>query len=354
MRLYQTETEFNCGIDLHSKCMYACVVDPQGAVLVHRNIKGNDFDYFLKLVEPYRHDLTVCSECTFNWYWLSDACEDAGIEFVLAHALYLRAIHTTKKKNDKIDSEKIAQLLRTNMIPYAYVYPRAMRPLRTVVRTRMNYVWQRSEMLGKQTCRLMAEGKQLTKMPQLPRKRWEQAVTELHTDPHLRALVTSDCAIIHELDRQIDRLERVIMAAAKKDYWRDLHVLLSVPGIGKVLAMTILFEIGEISRFPRHQDLASYARLVRGTVASAGKIEGMRGAKMGNGHLKWAFKEAVLVAKRAHPEVRTMAQRLERKHGKATANAILAHRLARAIFYMLKNGMTFSMELFSKKLRNAA
>jgi len=102
--------------------MYVCVVDPTGEVLVHKNVKGNDFDYFLKLVEPYRHDLTVCSECTFNWYWLADACEDAGIEFVLAHALYLRAIHATKKKNDKIDSEKIAHLLRTNMIPYAYVY----------------------------------------------------------------------------------------------------------------------------------------------------------------------------------------------------------------------------------------
>jgi len=248
--MYKTTTEFNCGIDLHARCMYACVVDRDGNVLVHKNIKGNDFEYFLKLVEPYRHDLTVCCECTFNWYWLADACEDAGVEFVLAHALYLRAIH--------------------------------------------------------------------------------------------------------ELDRQIERLERLIMASAKKNHWRDLHVLLSVPGIGKVLAMTILFEIGDIARFPRHQDLASYARLVRGTVASAGKIEGMRGAKMGNGYLKWAFKEAVLVAKRAHPEIRAMYQRLERKHDKATANAILAHRLARAIYYMLSNGMTFSMDLFSKRLRKAA
>ena len=131
MRLYETKTEFNCGIDLHARCMYACVVAPVGKVLVHKNIKGNDFDYFLRLVAPYRDGLTVCSECTFNWYWLADACEDAGIEFVLAHALYLRAIHATKKKNDKLDSEKIAHLLRTNMIPYSYVYPRSIRPLRT-------------------------------------------------------------------------------------------------------------------------------------------------------------------------------------------------------------------------------
>jgi len=112
-------------------------------VLVHKNVKGNDFAYFLKLVEPYRHDLTVCSECTFNWYWLADACEDAGIEFVLAHALYLRAIHATKKKNDKIDSEKIAHLLRTNMIPYAYVYQpkRAMQQPAEIQGCRSHHGW---------------------------------------------------------------------------------------------------------------------------------------------------------------------------------------------------------------------
>lgn len=240
------------------------------------------------------------------------------------------------------------------MIPYSYVYPRHMRPLRTLLRTRMNYVWQRSELLAKQTCRMMAEGKQLSKIPQRPRAKWEQAVIELHSDPHLKALVETDCAIINTLDAQVRRLEQIIMASTKKDRWRDLHVLLSVPGIGKVLALTILYEIGEISRFKRHQDLASYARLVKGTVASAGKIEGMRGAKMGNGYLKWAFKECILVGKRSHPEIKAMAQRLEKKHGKSTANAILAHRLARAIYYMLTHGMTFSMELFSKRLRNAA
>lgn len=354
MRLYQTETEFNCGIDLHARSMYACVMDAAGVIKEWFNVKGNDFEYFLKRVEPYRHDMTLCCECTFNWYWLSDACEEAGIEFVLAHALYLRAIHTDKKKNDREDCRKIADSLRTNMIPYSYVYPKAMRPLRTLLRTRMNYVWDRSELLGKQTCRLMAEGKRLEKMPQVPHKRWEKALIELHTDPYLKALVETDCAIIHELDRQIARLERLAMAAAKRDRWRDLHVLLSVPGIGKVLALTILYEIGDISRFPRHQDMASYARLVKGTVASAGKISGSRGAKMGNGYLKWAFKECIIVAKRFHPEIKAMAERLERKHEKATANAILAHRMARAIYYMLTHGMAFSIELFSKRMRNAA
>lgn len=354
MRLYQTTTEFNCGIDLHARQMYVCVVDKDGKVLVHRNVKDNDFEFFLKLVAPYRHSLTVCSECCFCWYWLADACEDAGITFVLAHALYLRSIQADKKKNDRVDSEKIAQLLRTNMIPYSYVYPKAMRPIRTLLRRRLAYVWRRAELLGWQTCGLIAEGKEALDVQSRPRDRLEQKLLERHTNEHLKLTVETDLALVREYDRQIDRLERTIMAITKKERWKDLHVLFSVPGIGEALGMTILYEIGDINRFPRHQDFASYCRLVKGAVESAGIIKGMRGGKMGNGYLKWAMKEAVLVAKRSHPDIKAMADRLERRHDKQTVNAILAHRLARAIFYMLKHGMTFSMSLFSKRMEHAA
>ena len=128
MKYYNSTTEFNCGIDLHAKAMYVCLMDRQGKKLVHTNIRNNDFAYFLKLIEPYRHDLTVCCECMFGWYWLSDACAQAGLTFVLAHALYLKAIHGGKNKNHRIDSEKLAHLLRTNFIPPAYVYPASLGP----------------------------------------------------------------------------------------------------------------------------------------------------------------------------------------------------------------------------------
>jgi transposase len=119
---------------------------PHRQKLVHTNIRNNDFDYFLKLVAPYRHDLTVCAECMFGWYWLADACQSANIHFVLAHALYLKAIHGGKNKNDRVDSEKITHLLRTNLIPPGYVYPAAKRPLRALLRQRLLYVWNRSEL----------------------------------------------------------------------------------------------------------------------------------------------------------------------------------------------------------------
>ncbi len=103
--------------------MYVCVLDRDGKKLVHTNIKNNDFAYFLKLVAPWRHDLTVCAECMFGWYWLADACAEAGIQFVLAHALYLKAIHGGKNKNDCILTPKIAQLLRAIFIPPAMPIP---------------------------------------------------------------------------------------------------------------------------------------------------------------------------------------------------------------------------------------
>ena len=149
MKYYTSTTQFNCGIDLHARQMYVCLMDRNGKKLVHTNIKHNDFDYFLKLVAPYRHDLTVCCECMFGWYWLADACQAAGLPFVLAHALYLKAIHGGKNKNDRIDSEKLAHLLRSNLIPPAYVYPAAQRPLRALLRQRLYFVWRRAELLAR-------------------------------------------------------------------------------------------------------------------------------------------------------------------------------------------------------------
>src|SRR5437762_4231573 len=117
MKYYTSTTEFNCGIDLHARQMYVCLMDRQGKKLVHTNIKNNDFAYVLKRMEAYNHDLTVCAECMFGWYWLADAGQAAGLKVVVVDALYLKAIHGGKNKNDRIDYEKLADLLRANLFP---------------------------------------------------------------------------------------------------------------------------------------------------------------------------------------------------------------------------------------------
>ena len=120
MKFYTKQHKNYCGIDLHAKTMYLCVVDSQGTVLLHRNIK-TDREVFLKTIKKYRDDLVVSVECTFTWYWLADLCEKEGIAFVLGHALYMKAIHGGKAKNDRIDAYKIAVLTRGGMFPVAYV-----------------------------------------------------------------------------------------------------------------------------------------------------------------------------------------------------------------------------------------
>lgn len=344
MKYYQTTTEFNCGIDLHARQMYVCVMDRQGKKLVHTNILGNDFDYFLKRVEPYRHDLTVVCECTFNWYWLADACFEAGLTFVLAHALYLKAIHGGKNKNDRIDSEKLAHLLRANLIPPSYVYPAAKRPVRALLRQRIYYVWQRADLLARIASHQLAEGHTPVRQSRRDRGPWEERLLATYEHPLHKVTLSIDMAMIRAYDEQLLRLERELLAATQQIASRDYALLNTVPGIGRSLGLTILHEIDTIERFPTVRDFCSYCRLVKGSVASAGKIKGTRGAKLGNPYLRWAFGEAAVICKRDHPLLRPYAQRLEAVHGKHKANAILAIKLARAVYFMLRQGCGFDAE----------
>jgi len=344
MKYYTSTTEFNCGIDLHARQMYACVMDRTGKKLMHTNIIGNDFEYFLKRVEPYRHDLTVVSECTFNWYWLADACFDADIEFVLAHALYLKHIHGGKNKNDRIDSEKLAHLLRANLIPPSYVYPSERRPVRALLRQRMSYVWDRATLRTHLSMNQTAEGLVPARKKNHNRDVWEEMILKQYSNPLHKFAVSCDMDMIRAYDKQIIKLESEIIRQAKKGMGRDFMLLQSVPGIGHILAMTILFEIDTISRFPAVKDFLSYCRLVKGSVASAGKLKGLTGGKMGNAYLRWAFGQAAVIAKRNHPLLTPYAERLTSKHGKFKGNAILANKLARAIYFMLQSGTAFNAE----------
>ena len=138
MRFYTNQHPFYCGIDLHARSMYVCVVNHAGEVLLHRNMKAAP-EPFLKAIVSYREGLVVVVECMFTWYWLADLCAHEGIAFVLGHALYMKAIHGGKATNDKIDSQKIAVLLRGGMLPQAYVYPAQMRATRDLLRRCAQY-----------------------------------------------------------------------------------------------------------------------------------------------------------------------------------------------------------------------
>ena len=146
MRFYTKQHQFYCGIDLHARTMYLCILNRDGEILVHRNMPVGP-EPFLKTIAPYRTDLVVCVECIFTWYWLADLCAREGIPFVLGHALYMKAIHGGKAKNDKLDAQKIAVLLRGGLLPQAYVYPEEMRATRDLLRRRLHLTRTRAELL---------------------------------------------------------------------------------------------------------------------------------------------------------------------------------------------------------------
>jgi transposase len=344
MRLYRGQHRFYCGVDLHAGTMYLCVTDQAGAILLHRNLPS-DPAAFLQAVAPFRDGLVVACECVFTWYWLADTCQEHKIPFVLGHALEMRAIHGTKTKNDKIDAEKIAHLLRGGLLPQAYVYPAAMRPTRDLLRRCTYLVRRRAEALA----HLQIINSQYN-LPPFPKKLSYAAnragVLERFTDPSVQKTVAVDLGVIEHLDRQITELELFLTAQAKVHDLPTFYRLRSIPGVGKVLALTLLYEIHDIRRFDDVGQFLSYARLVRPTKESAGKRTGVSNRKLGNAHLKWAFSEAACLMTRHVPEVKAWVARKEKVHGKAKALAILAAKLGRAVYVMLRRQEPFDQETF--------
>ena len=344
MRFYNRPHTYYCGIDLHVKTMYVCILDGAGQVLVHRNVPSTPAA-FLEAVAPYREGLVVAAECMFTWYWLADVCAAEGITFVLGHALAMKAIHGGKAKNDKIDAHKIAVLLRGGMLPMAYVYPALMRSTRDLLRRRMHLMRKRSELLA----HIQNTNSQYN-LPEIGKKIAYKAnregVAERFEEPSVRKSMEMDLSLIDHYDKLLTEVELYITQTAKVHDVNAFHRLRSVPGIGKILALVVLYEIHDINRFPTVQDFVSYARLVKCAKESAGKRHGTSGKKIGNVHLKWAFSEASVLFLRGNPAGQRYVEKLTSKHGKAKALSILAHKLGRAVYYMLKREKAFAMNQF--------
>jgi transposase len=344
MRFYTQQRDFYCGIDLHARSMYLCILDRDGKIVLHHNMAAAP-EPFLQAIAPYRGHLVVGVECIFCWYWVADLCAAEKIEFVLGHALYMKAIHGGKAKNDKIDAYKIASLLRGGNFPLAYVYPAQMRATRDLLRRRMYLMRERAQLLAH-----VQNTNSQYNLPELGKriayKTHRVGLPERFIDPAVQKSITVDVALIDYLDKTLNDLELTITRLAKQHDAQVFYRLRSVPGIGKILALVILYEIQDIARFPRVQDFVSYARLVKCAKESAGKHYGYSGKKIGNAFLKWAFSEAAVLFLRGNEAAQKYLNRLARKHGKAKAITILAHRLGRAVYHMLQRGEAFDSERF--------
>lgn len=344
MRFYTKQHHFYCGVDLHADAMYVCVLDSSGDIVAHRNLPTTP-KAFLRLIKPFRDNLVVGCECMFTWYWLADLCADEGIDFVLGHALYMRAIHGGKAKNDKIDSHKIAVLLRGGSFPLAYTYPKPMRATRDLLRRRNHLARKKAELLVhiQNTATQYNLPEPLGRIAK-PSERGD--LLDKFPDPVVRAMVEVDLLTIEHYERLLGALERQLEKIAVGHDPVGLALLKSIPGVGRILGLVMLYEIEDIGRFPRVQDFVSYCRLVKPAKQSNGKNYGHSGKKIGNAHLRWAFGEAVVLMLKGNKPAQQMLQKLASRHGKGKALAILAHRLGRAVYFMLKNQVPFRQDQF--------
>src|ERR1700756_2833220 len=223
MNFYTQQHKHYCGIDLHAKAMYVCILDQNGTKLVHKNLPTTP-EAFLRIIAPYRDDLVVGVECIFTWYWLADLCQQEGIAFVLGHALYMKAIHGGKAKNDKIDAHKIAVLLRGGMLPQAYVYPAAMRATRDLLRRRMYLTRKRAELLA----HIQNTNSQYN-LPEIGKKLAYKAnrdgVAERFPDPAVHKSMEVDLALLGYYEPLLRDLELHIVKAAKQHDPNTLYLL---------------------------------------------------------------------------------------------------------------------------------
>jgi len=346
MRFYDRQHRFYAGIDLHARTMRLCILDSAGSVVFDANLPCRP-DAFLAAIAPYRTDLIVGCECMFGWYWLSDLCHKEKIAFLIGHALYMKAIYGAKAKNDKIDANKIARLLRGGNFPLAYVYPKGMRETRDLLRRRNFFVRQRSGLFT----HLQILNSQYN-LPPFPKKlsfaanRQELNVAARFRDLSVQQNAAANLAVIDCLDEQIAQLELYLTRTAKIDDVQTFHRLQTIPGIGKILALVLLYEIHDIKRFASVGQFLSYCRLVRCQHESAGKVLGCGGRKIGNAQLRWAFGEAACLLLRASERAKAWKQKQQKKRGEGKALAILAAKLARAVYHMWRKGEAFDEARF--------
>jgi transposase len=337
---------FYCGIDLHARTSQICVIDDEARKVLERKKVSNELPVVLELLAPFGDGLEVVVESTFNWYWLVDGLQDAGYDVTLAHTYGMFAITRAKVKTDRRDAFRLARLLRAGEIHEAYIYPRETRPIRGLVRQRTKLVSLRGREYAGLRMRLYQHGF-LGHSRNSARTISEEELNEFFDHPATCHLVRQERERISLLARQIHELEARILdfAEALPDYKR----LRQVPGFGDALAAIVYFETGDINRFSSAGQYSSYSRLVPGSADSEGTSRRGRAPKRGNGHLKSAYTQAAQHAARYYPRIRRCYDRQVARHpgrgSKLIATNIVGHKLATAVYHMLKEGTEYQEKL---------
>jgi transposase len=328
------------GIDLHSNNSVVVVSDDADRVLYQRRLP-NDPAQIRAALAPHREDLVgVVIEATYNWYWLVDQLINDGYRVHLANPAAIRQYEGLKYSGDFTDAAHLAQLLRLGLLPEGYIYPAEERPVRDLSRKRIQLVQCRTaQILAIENLFSRHTGGQM------------QAERVKHLDitqvngfgfaPDVTLAMQANLAVMQTLQEEIGIIEKRLMERVKLH--PDYALLNSVPGIGPVLATTIMLETGTISRFTKVGNFSSYCRCVDSRRESNSRKKGEGNTKNGNRYLAWAFVEAANFAIRTCPEARRFYERKKRTRNGIVAIKALAHKLARACYHMLQEHKPFEV-----------
>src|ERR1051325_10349384 len=320
------------GMDLHSNNVVIGLINQDGKRIAHRKLECDlkQVTEFLKPLKPQIQSMAV--ESTFNWYWLVDGLRADDYPIDLANPAKIEQYNGIKHADDKDDAFYLAELQRLNILPKAYVYDPALRPVRDLLRRRSRLVHQRTALLlsfKSLYARTHGESLDLSEAKKMEPKE----APKLYEHPANQLIAQVQAEHMQALEKSISRIEKGVLASAREIPLYEK--LLTIPGIGRILGMTITMEVGDIGRFQTDGDFASYCRLVDARRLSNGKCKGDNNQKCGNKYLAWAFVEASNYARRFDEHCRRWYDRKAAKTSKVLATKALGCKLAKAAWHVM-------------------
>jgi transposase len=327
-------------IDLHSTNNVTVVIDEQDRVVYQKRLP-NDLALILKELSVYQSELQgIVVESTYNWYWLVDGLMAEGYKVHLANTAAIQQYEGLKYTDDHSDARWLAHLLRLGVLPEGYIYPRAERPVRDLLRKRSQLVRQRTtNLLSIQNLVTRNTGSSLN--AKCVKGLDVQQVDELLPNGDLALAVKANLSVMSSADEQVQILEQIVTQRVKLR--PQFSFLKTVPGIGQILALTIMLETGDIRRFASVGNFASYCRCVGSRKVSNGKTKGKGNTKNGNKYLAWAFVEAAHFAIRFNSKIKSFDQRKKAKTKGVVAIKAVAHKLCRACYYIMRDRVAFNV-----------
>ena len=331
-------TKYCAGLDLHKRNVFCGIKDQEGKPICRQRLPA-ELPTILQALEPYRPRLkAVAVESTFNWYWLVDGLQGAGYPVRLANPAGMEAYSGLKQTDDETDALWIAEMLRLGILPEGYIYPKAERPVRDMLRRRLLIVRQATQTLLSLQSMVVRHSGESVGAPTL--QKWtRQEVSETFPDAYSQETAAAMLELLREQRRIQHSLEKKVLAVMK------LHGpflrLLTIPGVGNILGITITLETGPIGRFGSAGRYASYCRTVGSRCESDGKKKGENNRKNGNKYLAWAFVEAANFAQRYSPRAQAWFASKTARAGRVVAVKALACKLAKAAYYVLRDEVDY-------------